>query len=66
MKRFRVFALVSAALGLMAVAAASPAETLTGLLGACRASMSRPGMGGLRTGPGQRVGQAVADGYSVS
>lgn len=61
MKRFRVVALVSAALALLA--AASPAETGTGLRRQPRA-VSRPGMGGSLQA-GQRVGQAQADGYSV-
>jgi hypothetical protein len=62
MKRFRVFAVVTAALALMA-AAASPAETGTGLRRLPRV-VSRPGMDG-SVQAGQRVGQAVADGYSV-
>jgi hypothetical protein len=62
MKRFRVLAGVSAALALMA-AAASPAETGTNLRRLPRV-VSRPGLGG-SVEAGQRVGQAVADGYSV-
>ncbi len=63
MKRFRVFPVVTAALALMAAAAASPAETGTSLRRLPRV-LSRPGMGG-SVQAGQRVGQAVADGYSV-
>jgi hypothetical protein len=61
MKRFRVFAVVTASLALLAVAAASPAET-----GSRRQPrvVSRPGLAG-SVQAGQRVGQAVADGYSV-
>lgn len=61
MKRFRVFALVSAALAFAVAASVASAET-----GARRQPrlVSRPGVGG-SVQAGQRVGQAVADGYSV-
>jgi len=63
MKRSRVFTVVTAALALMGAAAASPAESGTSLRRLPRV-VSRPGMSG-SVQAGQRVGQAVADGYSV-
>jgi hypothetical protein len=60
MKRFRVFALVSAALAYVLVAAVASAETDSRR----PRVVSRPGaLGSVQAG--QRVGQAVADGYSV-
>jgi hypothetical protein len=63
MKRFRLFAVVSAALALMAAAAVSTAETGTSLRRLPRV-VARPGMGGSLQA-GQRVGEATAAGYSV-
>jgi len=63
MKRFRLFAVVTAALTLMAAASVSNAETGIRLRRLPRV-VSRPGMGD-SVQAGQRVGQAVAAGYSV-
>ncbi|HEY4228757.1 MAG TPA: hypothetical protein VGO79_01230 [Thermoanaerobaculia bacterium] len=63
MKRFRLFAVVSAALALMAAAAVSTAETGTSLRRLPRV-VARPGMSG-SVQVGQRASQAVAAGYSV-
>ena len=63
MKRFRLFAMISAALAFLAVAAVSTAETGTSLRRLPRV-VARPGMNG-SVQTGQRVGEATAAGYSV-
>jgi len=63
MKRFRLFAVISAALAFLAVAAVSTAETGTSLRRLPRV-VARPGMNG-SVQTGQRVGEATAAGYSV-
>jgi hypothetical protein len=63
MKRSRLFAVVTAALAVMAAAAVSTAETGTSLRRLPRV-VARPGMNG-SVQIGQRVGEATAAGYST-